>query len=500
MRPPGRPHEAGKSTFFLRRLPVFFLGMLRPLTWRARVAGAVGLVAHSLSGRLLLLTLFYVLISEAVISVPTIARYHHELLNTHIESAEIAILPFTEIGDEQFSATLRRQLLMRAGADAVMLKRREQRELFLVQGMPETLDRTIDLSRPGLWNEIVEAANCLFEGGDRMLRIISATHIPHAQTVEVIVGEEPIRAALLVYSERTLLVGLLISIVAAVLVFLSLYFVLVRPMGRITSAMVRFRENPEDPGRIVVASARRDEIGIAERELAAMQRDIYGSLQQKTRLAALGSAVAKIQHDLRNILSSAQLASERLTAIDDPVVKRLTPRLVASLDRAVALATNTLRYGRADERPPERKPVLLAPVVDDVGEAVRMATMLSFENKVNPALVVDADGEQLHRILLNLVRNAAEALQACKSGTIAVYAMRERGGVKIEICDTGPGIPLAMREKLFQPFATAAKPGGSGLGLSIARDLARGHGGDVTLAASGAGGTKFCVFIPDRGA
>ena len=176
MRPPGRPHEAGKRTFFLRRLPVFFLGMLRPLTWRARVAGAVGLVAHSLSGRLLLLTLFYVLISEAVISVPTIARYHHELLNTHIESAEIAILPFTEIGDEQFSATLRRQLLMRAGADAVMLKRREQRELFLVQGMPETLDRTIDLSRPGLWNEIVEAANCLFEGGDRMLRIISATH------------------------------------------------------------------------------------------------------------------------------------------------------------------------------------------------------------------------------------------------------------------------------------------------------------------------------------
>ncbi|HEY4123965.1 MAG TPA: HAMP domain-containing sensor histidine kinase [Rhizomicrobium sp.] len=462
------------------------------------MAGALGLVAHSLSGRLLLLTLFYVLISEAVISVPTIARYHRELLNTHIESAEIAILPFTEIGGEQFSATLRRQLLMRAGADAVMLKRREQRELFLVQGMPETLDRTIDLSRPGLWNEIVEAANCLFEGGDRMLRIISVTHIPRAETVEVVLGEEPIRAALLVYSERTLFVGLLISIVAAVLVFLSLYFVLVRPMARITNAMVRFRENPEDPGRIVAASARRDEIGIAERELAAMQRDIYGSLQQKTRLAALGSAVAKIQHDLRNILSSAQLASERLTAIDDPVVKRLTPRLVASLDRAVALATNTLRYGRADERPPERKTVLLAVVVDDVGEAVRMATMLSFENKVDPALKVEADAEQLHRILLNLVRNASEALQACSNGSIAVHAVRETGGVKIEICDNGPGIPEAMREKLFQPFATAAKPGGSGLGLSIARDLARGHGGDVTLGQTGSGGTKFCVFIPDR--
>jgi signal transduction histidine kinase len=274
--------------------------------------------------------------------------------------------------------------------------------------------------------------------------------------------------------------------------------VLVRPLARITHAKVRFRENPEDPSRIVSTTARRDEIGIAERELAAMQRDIYGSLQQKTRLAALGSAVAKIQHDLRNILSSAQLASERLTAIDDPVVKRLTPRLVASLDRAVALATNTLRYGRADERPPERKSILLAPVVADVGEAVQLATTLSFENKVDPALKVDADPEQLHRILLNLVRNAAEALHACKNGTIAVQATREKGGVRIEICDNGPGVPEAMREKLFQPFATAAKPGGSGLGLSIARDLARLHGGDVTLGETGAGGTKFRVFIADR--
>ncbi len=465
---------------------------------RVRLADVLGLVSHSLSGRLLLLTLFYVLISEAVISVPTIARYHRELLEAHIESAEIAILPFTEIGGKQLSASLRGQLLMRAGAAAVMLKRREQRELFLVQGMPARLDRTIDLRRTGIWTEITEAFNCLIAGGDRILRIIASTQIPDAQTVEVIVGEEPIRASLLVYTERTLLVGLLISIVAAVLVFLSLYFVLVRPMGRITRAMVAFRENPEDPGRIVQATSRRDEIGIAERELAAMQRDIYGSLQHKTRLAALGAAVAKIQHDLRNILSSAQLASERLTKIDDPVVKRLTPRLVASLDRAVALATNTLRYGRADERPPECKSVLLAPVVDDVGDAACMATALSFHNKVDPGLKVNVDAEQLHRILLNLVRNASEALQTCANGAILVSAAREKNTVVIEICDNGPGIPEAMREKLFQPFATAAKPGGSGLGLSIARDLARGHGGDVMLAQTGAEGTRFRVVIPNR--
>ena len=138
------------------------------------------------------------------------------------------------------------------------------------------------------------------------------------------------------------------------LVFFSLYFIFVRPMRRITHAMISFRDNPEDPSRIISASKRRDEIGITERELGAMQRDIYGFLQQKARLAALGAAVAKIQHDLRNILASAQLASDRLAAVDDPVVQRLAPRLVAAIDRAVSLATNTLRYGRADEKPARR--------------------------------------------------------------------------------------------------------------------------------------------------
>src|SRR6185437_16266368 len=165
------------------------------------------------------------------------------------------------------------------------------------------------------------------------------------------------------------LLALLLSSVTALLVFLSLYYVLVRPMARITRAMTAFRENPEDASRIVQPSARHDEIGTAERELASMQREIYGSLQQRSRLAALGTAVAKIQHDLRNILSSAQLASDRLAASEDPVVKRLAPRLISAIDHAVALATNTLRYGRAEEHAPDRKRIALRPLVEDAGEA-----------------------------------------------------------------------------------------------------------------------------------
>jgi len=266
--------------------------------------------------------------------------------------------------------------------------------------------------------------------------------------------------------------------------------------------MIEFRNNPEDPSRIARASNRRDEIGRAERELAAMQGDLYGFLQQKVRLAALGAAVAKIQHDLRNILSSAQLASDRLAKIDDPVVQRLAPRLIASLDRAVSLAANTLRYGRADEHPPQRRVVALAPIVTEATEANLPGDAaeqgLTIASRVDPQLGIDADPEQLYRIVLNLVRNAAQALGERNDGAIVISARRELRQTLIDIEDNGPGIPENVREKLFQPFAASSRPGGSGLGLAIARDLARAHGGDVTLVSTSTAGTIFRIAIPDR--
>lgn len=470
---------------------------------RLTMSNAWGLVAHSLSGRLLLLTLLFVLITEALIFGPSVGRYHHALLQSHIESAEIAILPLTEAAGEKLSAGLRAQLLQHAGANAVMLKRPEQRELFLVTQMPHRIDLTIDLARDDLFHEVYYGLDCLLAGGARTLRVVAPTQIKGAEDVEIVLGERGIHAAVLSYAGGVGLLALLISAVTAVLVFLSLYLVLVRPMRRITLAMVAFRENPEDPGRIVAASARKDEIGMAERELASMQRELYGSLQQRGRLAALGLAVAKIQHDLRNILSSAQLASDRLAASEDPAVKRLAPRLIASIDHAVALATNTLRYGRAEEHPPQRKRVGLKPLVDDAVAAALSergeSGAIAIVDEVPPELQIDADPEQLFRILLNLLRNAGEAVSGREGGAIRLSASRTGPRATIEIADNGPGIPDKVRERLFQPFAGTARPGGSGLGLVIARDLARAHGGDLTLVSTGAQGTVFRVEIPNRG-
>jgi signal transduction histidine kinase len=469
---------------------------------RARLAGGYGLVAHSLSGRLLLLTFIYVMVGEVLIFIPSIGRYHLELLNNHIESAELAILPFTEPGGDQLSGALRQQLLKRAGAAAVVLKRSEKRELFLVEGEPRSIDKTIDLTSMMMAGRLTDGLDCLFNGGNRMLHVIAPTRIKGAQTIGIILGEAPIRAALIDYAWRVIITAFIVSVLSGILVFASLYFVMVRPMRHITRAMVSFHDNPEDPARIISASARQDEIGVAERELAAMQRDLYGFIQQKTRLAALGMAVARIHHDLRNILANAQLASDRLAAVEDPVVKRLAPRLVASIDRAISLATSTLRYGRVEERPPSRKRLHVAPLVAEAGDAAieaRIAPVeIAFDNQIDPSLEVDADPEQIYRIVLNLIRNSVEALvERGSQGWIRVTGLRHGQRVLVEVADNGPGIAPGVRSKLFKPFATAARSGGSGLGLAIARDLARAHGGDIVLVTTGDGGTVLRVEIPD---
>ncbi|HUO91245.1 MAG TPA: HAMP domain-containing sensor histidine kinase [Rhizomicrobium sp.] len=470
---------------------------------RARLAEGYGLAAHSLSGRLLLLTIVYVMVAEVLIFVPSVGRYHRELLDNHIESAELAVLPFTEPGGDQLSSMVREALLKRAGAMSVLLKSRDRAALYQIEDMPMRLDRTIDLTRTTYFSDMIEAMDCLLNGGSRVLHVIAPTRVPGVENIGIILGEGPIRAQLVNYADRVVVAGLVVSLVTALLVFASLYFVLVRPMRRVTSAMIAFRDNPENPANIVQASARQDEIGLAERELAAMQRDLYGFLQQKNRLAALGAAVARIQHDLRNILANAQLASDRLSAIDDPVVKKLAPRLVTSIDRAVSLATNTLRYGRAEERPPQRRPLALAPVIAEAGDAAieaRIAPVdIDFQVEVAADLEIDADSEQLYRIVLNLIRNSVEALvERGTPGQIFVRAERHGQRVRVDITDNGPGIPQAVLDRLFQPFATAARAGGSGLGLAIARDLARAHGGDVTLVSTGDSGTTFRVEIPDR--
>lgn len=481
------------SLFFAHTLGLY-LGTMQ-FTPR-QLWGLWGLVGHSLSGRLLLLTILYVLASGALIFLPAMGIKEREILAEHVLSAELSILPFTVPG-QAWPDELRQSLLRHADADEVLLRRQFQRDYFQIGAPHAKIDRTINMKGDRWWQDIVNAMECLFKGGNRTLHVIAPTQIKDASSISIILSEAPIRAELMKNAHRVIVAAAFISGLTGALVFLSLYYFVVRPVRRITRAMGVFHENPEDASRIIAASGRSDEIGLAEYELAAMQRDIYGFLRQKERLAALGTAVSRIQHDLRNILANAQLACDRVASSGDPEVQRLAPRLMTAIDRAIGLATTTLKYGRTQDLPPVRCTFCLAVLVEEAAAAAmegRTDIAVSFDNLIDSALSVQADREQMFRVVLNLIRNACEALAG--KGAITISAATLEGAVAVDIADNGPGVAEQIRGKLFQPFISAARPGGSGLGLSIARDLVRGHGGDLVLLSTGPSGTTFRITLP----
>jgi signal transduction histidine kinase len=275
---------------------------------------------------------------------------------------------------------------------------------------------------------------------------------------------------------------------------------MVRPIVQLTNAMMRFRESPEDETTTIHATGRTDEIGLAQRELLAMQTELRAALRQKTRLATLGAAVAKINHDLRNTLAIAMLASDRLTDIDDPVVKRVTPRLYNAIDRAVALCGQTLDFIRHDG--PVLRPTVfrLADLVAELDAASRESETpghgLERVNGHGLDIDIKADREQLYRALSNLAVNAGEA----GARTLRIDARRDRDRVLIDIVDDGAGIPPRARERLFQPFSGSTRDGGTGLGLVIAREIINVHGGELTLMETGEHGTSFRIDLPIRDA
>jgi signal transduction histidine kinase len=289
-----------------------------------------------------------------------------------------------------------------------------------------------------------------------------------------------------------------------VFLYLALHYMFVRPMHHITTNMIAFRADPENPARVITLSGRQDEIGIAERELGTMQHDIASMLQQKNRLAALGLAVSKINHDLRNLLASAQLISDRLSHLPDPRVQRFAPKLMRALERAIDFCQSTLSYGRAQEPAPDRKMIGLAALVDEVRETLDLEDdgRIGWISAVERGLMVDADHDQLLRVLINLTRNAVQALQTREPNDpardqIRITGRREGAVVVIEVADTGPGFPAKAREHLFEAFQGSTRTGGTGLGLAIASELVRAHGGEIRLA-EGTIGAAFHIIIPDR--
>ena len=466
---------------------------------------AVRAVRVGLSGKLLLLTVVFVMVAEVLIYVPSIANFRLNWLNDRLAAAHTAALVLDAAPSGMVPESLAKQILDSIGARAVALKMGDQRRLLAASNLPSAIAQDVDMRDIKWWRAIRNAFDVLlFDDPADVIRVVGPAPMEEGQFIEIILDEAPLRTAMLTFSVNILLLALVISGVTATLVFLALHYLLVRPMGRITANMVAFRADPENPSRVIRQSGRRDEVGTAEEELGAMQRELASMLNQKSRLAALGLAVSKINHDLRNLLASAQLFSDQLSNLPDPKVQRFAPKLMRALERAIDFCQATLSYGAAQEAPPERKPIEVEPLIEEVHESLGLSldVPIRWIVSVERGLTVDADHDQLFRVIVNLARNAMQALEARGArdparDQIRITGRRDGSVVVIEVSDTGPGVSERARTYLFQAFQGSTRSGGSGLGLAIAAELVRAHGGDIKLVPGTIGAT-FSIAIPDQ--
>ncbi len=470
-----------------------------------------------LSTKLLMLTVAFVMLAEVFIFVPSVANFRIVWLGDRITAARIAGLAADASNGGQVPIAVRRELLRSAKVHSVSIRLNNRRRMVLPASGRLRIDQVYDL-RPG---QNVTFVNRIFAGlkniGDALAVFVAADgrtilirgHPMQAGAVgfgpddfvEIALSEAPLKAAMIRFSLNILLLSIVISIITAAMIYFALNRLMVAPIRELTGSMLYFADRPEDPGRVIIASQRGDEIGTAERELERLQNELQQLLKQKNRLAQLGLAVSKINHDLRNMLASAQLISDRLSTVEDPTVQRFAPKLIASLDRAINFCAATLQFGRAEEAPPRRDMIALGDLVEEVGDGLGLPRDgLEWVTTIAPGLLVDADRDHLYRILNNLLRNAVQAVEAAgtENGRIEIGGEREAGWVRIRIADNGPGVPDKARKNLFKAFQGGVRKGGTGLGLAIAAELVRAHGGRISIEDSADVGAVFLIELPDR--
>ena len=459
----------------------------------------------SLSGRFLMLTVAFVMLAEVLIFVPSIARFRADFLLMRLKEAQIASLSQLN-GNGLVTPALEAELLRTAGVFNVVLRRDEVRQLVLSSEMPHPISATYDLRMAGPVQLIRDAAMVLIQSDNDVIRVIGNPVQDAGILIEITLQTRPLRDAMLDYGLRILGLSALISVVTAALLFFAVRRLMVLPIRRVVRHMQAYAEAPEDARLVIEPAAGVSELRVAEEALKSMQTQLTAALRQKERLAQLGSAVAKISHDLRNILTTAQLFADRLEGSADPAVARSAPKLITSISRAVNLCESTLAFGKAEEHPPRLTRFALRPLVEDLAEGEGLVAggpealgPVTGLIDVPPGLTLRADAEQLHRVLTNLVRNASQAIIATgKEGTIEISGGESDAEWWIKVGDTGPGLPPKARDHLFAAFQGAARRGGTGLGLAIAAELIRGHGGRLMLDRSDDEGSVFSIHLPKQ--
>lgn len=451
---------------------------------------------HGLSFRLFGFTLAAILFVEGLIFVPSASGARTAWLNERLQAARIAALALDAAPSRMVSEELAQQLL----ENAEVLSVAEIEDDMHIQLLDSNMDidgsyYPLDMMETTMTSRVRNVVGAFLAPKDRIL-VITAEGSAPGRVIEVVVPQAPLKMDLIAYGRRILALSFLIALIAASVIYVLLHFMVVRPMARVTASVEQFRMDPGGWTRRLKPTTRRDEIGRAQNALSDMEEAVADAFRQRAHLAELGTAVAKINHDLRNSLASAQLVSDTLARSEDPRVQKAAPRLERALTRAINLASETLDYGKAAPQPADMQPVSLRGAIEEAAaEALIAWPEVEFIDQLPSARIIEADPEHLHRLATNLIRNAAEAMVAGASLPKRITVSLTREG--LDFTDTGPGLPDASRANLFRPFAASTRKTGTGLGLVIARELAIGMGGDLQLASTGPEGTTFRLILPD---
>ena len=467
---------------------------------------------RGLSGKLLVLTILFVMLAEVILFIPSAAMHRQSFLQERISAAQQLTLAVMGVPDFQGSTLLNKSFMNDTDVVAVMQKKEGMTESVLGMAPSDANYKVVDMRMPGRVPDIGATLATYFGDGSGYLRVQGKPSVPGAQGLEVIIPNAAVKQSLIEFCHRIIGLSFLIAIFTGLLIFLALRWLIVRPLQRLALAHSDFRADPEHRAGHITASTRRDEIGVLEREFIDMKSDIRGALKQKDRLATLGMAVAKINHDLRNVLTSAQLISDRLATDSEERVRRMGERLVRAVNRGVQLCTATLTYSKSNEDAPKPQTIRLASLLGEAaGDAIAAArgrSVIDWVNDIPTDMTVTADPDQTYRIFNNLFRNAVQAISThdgdmaptLRADAKPVDIKDEDGetvgqDIIIRVIDNGPGLSADARSALFKPFTGTAK-GGTGLGLTISRELARAHGGDLRMETTSEAGTVFTVVLP----
>lgn len=291
----------------------------------------------------------------------------------------------------------------------------------------------------------------------------------------------------------TLLVGLLTSLYARRVLL---------PLSTVAARADAVAQGDLTPHPVVDT---KDEIG----ELATRFEDMVGAIQraradlvQAERLATIGKMAAHITHEIRNPLSSIglnlELLEEEVARVGETEPMQLLAAIKSEVDRLSRISEQYLSVARRPRPHLERERVedLVTELVAFVRPELDRASVMSRVSAEEGLPDVELDESQLRQALLNLIRNAREAMQ--KGGELSIEVARVDEGVEIRVDDTGLGVPEEMRASIFDPFFTT-KQRGTGLGLAVTREIIEAHHGTICCEPRPLRGTRFRIVLPAAG-